>query len=82
MYNGSRAGAGTRFATETTVLRKTLFNTLLVLPVPKVDFKVIHRHTWAWCVELPRTVVAADSREILIFDLLALLEVVWIGHWG
>lgn len=82
MYTGSRAGAGTSVASKATILRKTLFNTLLVLSVSKVDLKVIHRHAWSWRVELPGTVVAADSRKILVFDLLALLEVVWIGHWG
>lgn len=82
MYTGSRAGAGTSFAGKATILRKALFDALLVLPVAEMDFEVIHCHARTRGIELPRTVVAADARKVLIFDLLALLEVVWIGHGG
>lgn len=82
MYTGGRAGAGASFAGKATILRKALFDTLLVLPVAEVDFEVIHRHARTGGVEFSRTVMAADPGKVLVFDILALLEVVWIGHRG
>jgi hypothetical protein len=53
-----------------------------VLPVAEVDFEVIDGHARAWGVKFARTVVAADTGKVLIFDLLAVLKVVGVGHGG
>jgi hypothetical protein len=82
MYTESRARASTTRGRSTTSLSETLFDALLVLPVAEMNLEVIHCHAWPWGVELPWAVVAADTGEVLVFDLLAVLEVVGICNWG
>lgn len=64
------------------VLGEPLFHTLLVLPVAEMDFKVVDRHARARGIQLSRTVMAANTGEILIFDVLTSQEVVGICHRG
>lgn len=44
-----------------------------------MNFEVVHCHTRTWGVELPRAVMAADTGQVLIFDLLTSLKNAWIG---
>jgi hypothetical protein len=64
----------------TTSLCEPLLDPLLVLPVAKMDFKVVHCHARARGVQLSGAVVATDTGEVLVFDILTSLEVVGIRH--
>ena len=44
---------------------------LPMLPIPQVDLEIVDRHGRTGRVQFPRTVMAADSREVLIFYPLA-----------
>lgn len=47
-----------------------------------MNFKVVHRHTGAGCVQLSRAVMAADTWQVLVFDLLTSLQVGRVGDRG
>lgn len=73
---------GTRASAIATSLREALLDSLLVLSVAEMDFKVVHCHSRAGGVQLSGAVVAANTGEVLVFDILASLEVVGIRHGG
>jgi hypothetical protein len=79
--SGSGGWAGT-CASAIAACLETLFDTFLVLPVAEMDFEVVDRHARAGGVQLSGAIVAADTWEILVFDVLAVLEVVGVGHGG
>lgn len=53
-----------------------------MLPVAQMDFKIVHCHARAGSVKLSGAVVATNTGEVLVFDILASLEVVGIRHGG
>lgn len=65
---------------DTTSLDNPLVNTLLVLAVAEVNLKVVDGCAGTRGVQLARAVMAADTREVLVLDLLARLDVVGVGH--
>ena len=48
-----------------------LLHPLLMLSILQMHFKIIHRHRWAWGIQLPRTIQTPDPWEISKFKLLA-----------
>lgn len=80
--SGTGACACRGSGTITANILDALFDALFVLSVAEVDFEVIHCHARARGVKFPWAVVAADTREVLIFDFLAVRETVRVGHWG
>lgn len=51
----------------------SLLYPLLMLSVAKMYLEILHRHPWPWRIQLPRTVVAADPRQILVLESLSRL---------
>lgn len=68
--------------TTATRFCEALLDPLLVLPVAEMDFKVVHRHARAGGVQLSGAVVATNTGEVLVFDILSSLEVVGVRHGG
>lgn len=78
-----RTGAtDVRVDRDTASLHDALINALFVLSVPKMNLEILDCHAGTRGVEFSRAVVATDTRQILIFDFLAWLDVVRVGHRG
>lgn len=55
--------------TASVTIPESLLHTLLMLSIAEVDLEIFDRRTGSRSVKLPRTVMAPDAREILIFEL-------------
>lgn len=63
-------------------LHDALINAFFVLAVTKVNLEILDCRARTRGIQLPWTVVATDAREVLIFDFLAGLDVIGVGHRG